>query len=275
VLKHRIITALILAPLVLWGIFQLSNQHFAIAFAVFALVGAWEWTALIGVSNILLRVVYVLSMALVFFALYANSESQNVIGIVFGAGVLWWIAAFFIVRRYDGTVYETIPLSAANFIAGFLLLVPTWLALVWLHRHPETGSVLVLYVMLLMWTADSGAYFIGRKIGKRKIAPIVSPGKSWEGAIGGAILAMVLAIFAGIKFGYQGGALAMFVIIGFITVVFSVIGDLLESVYKRRAGKKDSGKILPGHGGILDRIDSLTAAAPMFATGLFLMESFK
>lgn len=274
-LKHRVITALILAPLVLWGIFHLSNFYFAIAFGVFALVGAWEWAMLSCVKNPVMRLFYVVTMSALFFALYLYIENPYVFGVLFTVGFLWWIVAFFIVIRYDGSVDQNATASFKNLLTGYVLLLPTWGALVWLHRHGDIGSMLVLYVMLLMWTADSGAYFIGRKFGKRKIAPKASPGKSWEGAIGGACLSMALAFYAGVQFGYSGGMLTLFILVGFVTVVFSVVGDLLESVYKRRIGVKDSGKILPGHGGILDRIDSLTAAAPVFAAGLYLMESLK
>ena len=131
-----------------------------------------------------------------------------------------------------------------------------------------------MYVFLLVWCADSGAYFVGRKLGKRKLAPNVSPNKSIEGLIGGLLTSSIVAFFVGYYFLPSGIALLAFLILAGVTTLSSVLGDLFESMLKRRAGMKDSGSILPGHGGVLDRIDSLLSATPIFAFGVWVLTSW-
>jgi phosphatidate cytidylyltransferase len=151
-----------------------------------------------------------------------------------------------------------------------IVLIPTWLAVVALHESGEQGPLLVMYLLSLIWVADSGAYFSGRAWGKRKLAPSVSPGKSWEGVGGGALLSLAYAVGAAQVLGLPGNQWPLFVVLSLVTVLFSVLGDLTESMFKRHAGIKDSGTLLPGHGGVLDRIDSVTAAAPVFVVGFWL-----
>ena len=151
-------------------------------------------------------------------------------------------------------------------------MVSTWLALVVLHSRPDQGPHWVLFLLVLVWVADSGAFFAGRQFGRTKLAPKVSPGKTWEGVFG-ALIACALFAFGYARFlELQGLALTGFILISLVTVLFSVAGDLLESLLKRQHGVKDSGTLIPGHGGILDRIDSLFAAAPIFLFGLRWIE---
>jgi phosphatidate cytidylyltransferase len=156
------------------------------------------------------------------------------------------------------------------FVSGLLVLIPAWAGLVWIHQLSR-GPYLVLFLLVLIWIADSGAYFAGRRWGRRKLAPLVSPGKTREGAYGalagGLLWGGVLAALYGVSVPQQG----CLVLLCLLTVVASIVGDLYESLSKRERGVKDSGSLLPGHGGILDRIDSLTAAAPVFALGLHLI----
>jgi phosphatidate cytidylyltransferase len=152
---------------------------------------------------------------------------------------------------------------------SFPVLVPAFVALARLDRasgEPMRGPAIVLWLVLLVIAADIGAFFVGRSLGKRKLAPLVSPGKTWEGALGG-LAAVALVAWGGAA--YFGLPAPQCVAFGCAVGIFSVIGDLTESMFKRSAGLKDSGALLPGHGGILDRIDSVTAAAPLYALGLF------
>jgi phosphatidate cytidylyltransferase len=176
---------------------------------------------------------------------------------VLGIAVLWWIVALVWVVRFAGRVSG---LSAG--LAGVLVLVPAWLALVQLH---EISRQLVLLLILLVVAADVGAYFGGRTFGKHKLAPTVSPGKTWEGVAGGLVAALLMATA-----GVYWLNLNAWPFLGLVAaVVFaSIVGDLTESMFKRHAGLKDSGSLLPGHGGVMDRVDSVTAAAPFFLLGL-------
>ncbi len=155
--------------------------------------------------------------------------------------------------------------ALARTIAGLLVLVPAWAALVVLHSRFDHGYFVLL--AFIIWGADTGAYFAGRAFGKRKLAPNVSPGKSWEGVIGGLLVALLAALVATYWLTPLGGYPAFFLLV-LLTVFISVLGDLSESLFKRVMKLKDSGGILPGHGGVLDRIDSLTAAGPLFTLGL-------
>ncbi len=150
-------------------------------------------------------------------------------------------------------------------LAGLPVLVPAWLALSYLHRVPERGPQLTLFLLLLVFAADIGAYFAGRAFGRLKLAPQVSPGKTWEGVIGGLSSAALIAYAGALWFKFDTIAILG---LGCAVALVSVVGDLTESMFKRHVGLKDSGAILPGHGGMLDRLDSITAAAPVFALGM-------
>jgi phosphatidate cytidylyltransferase len=183
--------------------------------------------------------------------------------------LFWWVLAIALVLQFPGSASRWSS-SAAQFVIGLIVLIPTWLAVVALHESGEQGPLLVMYLLSLIWVADSGAYFSGRAWGKRKLAPAVSPGKSWEGVGGGALLSLAYAVGAAQVLGLPGNQWPLFVVLSLVTVLFSVLGDLTESMFKRHAGIKDSGTLLPGHGGVLDRIDSVTAAAPVFVVGFWL-----
>ena len=270
-LKQRIITALILVPLVVAGVLWLPDNYFALFFGAFALVGSWEWTkfscANQGTQATLLRLVYVALVAgSLFFSWHYVIVDEQLISVVLMVALVWWVLAIVQVI--------TFPASAAlhknlivNSAIGMLVITTTWIAIVSLRNNQLAGREMLLYLMILIAVADTGAYFGGRKWGKRKLAPKVSPGKSWEGVISGLLCVVAVALTYAILLRLpeqSWSAVALFIAISLVTAMFSIVGDLTESIFKREAGLKDSGNILPGHGGILDRIDSLTAAAPVF-----------
>jgi phosphatidate cytidylyltransferase len=178
---------------------------------------------------------------------------------------LFWCLVITWLRRY---AVNTLPFPVRTWaLAGLLTLIPAWVALMNLHSTPDYGPRYALFLLLLIWIADSGAYFVGRRWGRTKLAPRISPGKTWEGVVGALTVTLAVAGAGAVSLGVRRwGA---FILICVITVSFSVVGDLPESMLKRQYHTKDSGHLLPGHGGILDRVDSLTAAAPIFLLGLY------
>lgn len=269
-LKLRLLTAAVLIPLMIWAIFGLTSAQFSLVLAGIALVGAWEWAGLITLSKIWMRLLYVAVMALLMAIIMLSPLSDVGLRCLLLIAALWWVGALIWVLRYrgqSGLVARDVVIGA---IGGIVVLVPTWLGLSELHGYSGNGPQWLLYVMILIWCADSGAYFAGRQWGRNKLAPYVSPGKSWEGVYGALVITLVAALVASKLFELSAADLIWFLPLSLITVMISIVGDLLESLFKRRVGVKDSGRILPGHGGVLDRIDSLTAAGPVFALGLSL-----
>ncbi len=186
--------------------------------------------------------------------------------------MLWWLFALFWITNPDIGREVTTRHTIAKAILGLGLMISTWLALVVLHSRPDHGPYWVMFVLVLVWVADSGAYFSGRVFGRNKLAPAVSPGKTWEGVFGALVACSLFAYSDGRFQDFQGALLSSFVLVCVVTVLFSIAGDLLESLLKRQRGVKDSGTLIPGHGGILDRIDSLLAAAPVFLFGMRWIE---
>ncbi|MDH5302326.1 MAG: phosphatidate cytidylyltransferase [Gammaproteobacteria bacterium] len=272
-LKQRLITAAILIPLVIWGILGLPTSYLLAVLALFVLQGAWEWTRLVGWKAQSHRIVFVVVIASLVLNGYFFLQYGSASLVLFAVSLVWWLWGIGRIVRYRGEPGVETRNWLVNALHGVVILVPTWVALGYLHSLGEHGPYLLIMLMVLIWGADSGAYFAGRKFGKRKLAPFVSPGKSIEGVLGGVLASLVFALIGGWLLGYDSGkALGLFVLLSLITVLLSVEGDLMESLYKRRAGVKDSGTLLPGHGGVLDRIDSMTAAAPVFALGIWALE---
>lgn len=258
-LKQRVITALILAPLAVWAILALPESLFALLIGVVALGGFWEWSAFVT-TKMSGRMVYLLvgGGVLVFLYFFAQSEVWNALP-WFGIG--WLLFASLLVIRYpkiSSVWQENSPLKA---VVGLLILIPMWVSMVEIQR--TVGAEFVLVLMLLIWGADTGAYFTGRAWGKNKLSPSVSPGKSWEGVFGGLFVSVAVALIASFWLELSM-SVVLFAGIALVVSAVSVMGDLIESLFKRITGIKDSGHILPGHGGVLDRIDSLTTAAPVF-----------
>jgi phosphatidate cytidylyltransferase len=264
-LKQRIITALILLPIALGGFFLLDGWPFALFIGAVVTLGAWEWARLAGLSAQPQRVAYaVLVAALLYVAYLVPSLAPWLLG----AAVLWWLLATLLVLNYpDSSRYwGGLP---GKLLIGLLILLPAWQGLVQLKQWPQANA-LIIAVMVLVWGADIGAYFAGKAFGKRKLAPRVSPGKSWEGFFGGLAASLLITLAVGLQQGWQTSGLLLALAGALLVVAASVIGDLTESMFKRQSGIKDSSNLLPGHGGVLDRIDSLTAAIPLFAVLLWL-----
>ncbi|MGE0372574.1 MAG: phosphatidate cytidylyltransferase [Gammaproteobacteria bacterium] len=278
-LKQRLLTIAVLLPLFVWCVLALPTEYFALCVALMILVGAWEWARLVGLAGRGERAAY---LALVGAAIAGAAWIATVPLLrqfVLAGAVVWWAVAMVWIRRYsrdpDGFLRSLRTDRAPGFpprwlfgMLGVVVLVPAWLGVIVIHGNAFAGGYLVLLLMLVVWGADSGAYVAGRLWGRTKLAPEVSPGKSWEGVYGGLATATLAVLGAGLWFGLDWRTLVTLALLGFVTVLFSIIGDLFESMVKRLAGVKDSGRLLPGHGGMLDRIDSVTAAAPVFALGL-------
>ncbi len=268
-LAHRLLTAAVLIPLVVAAVLWLPAPYLGLLLGAAVMVAADEWTRLAGLGSCGAYLGFILAQGAALLGMAVLLES--------GPGGVWWFAAVVAgwigvalglarvraIRKVDGPD----PLAAA---AGFLALPPAWGGLMWLHGGPH-GPLLMLFLLSLVWVADSGAFFAGRRWGRHKLAPALSPGKTWEGVYGalagGAVWSLGLALGLGLDLRHALGLVAL----GLAVVALSIVGDLFESWLKRRRGFKDSGRILPGHGGMLDRIDSLTAAAPLFALGIHLL----
>ncbi|MFK3794627.1 phosphatidate cytidylyltransferase [Pseudomonas piscis] len=267
-LKQRIITALILLPIALGGFFLLEGSNFALFIGLVVALGGWEWARLAGFSAQPARIAYAVAVAALLFMMHLV---PGVAPWVLGAAVLWWGLATFLVLTYPRSS-EQWSGAAPKLLIGLLILLPAWQGLVFIKQLP-LGNWLIMAVMVLVWGADIGAYFSGRAFGKRKLAPQVSPGKSWEGVYGGLALSLVITAVVGLVRGWGFGQMVVGLLGAAIVVFISVVGDLTESMFKRQAGIKDSSNLLPGHGGVLDRIDSLTAAIPVFAVLLWMTAS--
>ena len=272
-LKQRILTAVILVPLLVAALFYLSIPWIAMLFGVFIAAAAWEWAALSGLRQIPAKVAYVTCL-LFFGALGLNviPLQRELIVALLAAAALWWLWALVeLFSRPDANkgMFTTL---AGRAIGGFLVLVPLWVASVYLLVADDERPRILLYLLVLVWVADTAAYIAGTAIGRTKLAPRISPGKTVEGVGGGVLGVVLLAWLCGTMiWKFEGMLLAMWSGLAALTALFSVVGDLTESKLKRIAGVKDSGKLLPGHGGVLDRIDALTAAAPVFALGAILL----
>ncbi|WP_432771710.1 phosphatidate cytidylyltransferase [Actinobacillus pleuropneumoniae] len=287
-LKERVLSAIVMVIAVLAGIFLLSPLPLTIALAAIITAAMWEWAQFAGFKRSLPRaVVAFVTVCLFILLIFANTNYIRAARFLTDETVLllfiscvWWLIAFILVVTYPRSANVWAKSVIAKFIFGFCTLIPFFIAALALRFNNYAvdefqGTYLLLYVCLLVWGADSGAYFFGRAFGKHKLAPKVSPGKSWEGAIGGLITSCVIAfLFLELApsdvFGRELSTVP-FILVSVATVAISVLGDLAESMFKRQANIKDSSNLIPGHGGILDRIDSLTAAIPFFATFFFFV----
>jgi len=267
-LAKRLITSLVLAPIMIGGIFFLPLHQFALFIGVIVVFGAWEWANLAGWSSIGQRSAYVAFLIGLMSLLYfTKSQLPELMTYVLWIAFAWWVVAAFIVAKFPD-IPEGLFKTNIQLLLGAIVLVPMWVGLYQLKLNPNS-TLWIVYLMFVVWGADVGAYFSGKAFGKHKLAPKVSPGKSWEGVMGGTLCVVFVAIVAGAYFSQKGGFstqswIALFVV-SVIVMAASILGDLVESMFKRHRGIKDSSNILPGHGGVLDRADSLTSSVPIFA----------
>jgi phosphatidate cytidylyltransferase len=262
-IRKRVGTAAVLIAILVAVLFCPWPEATVVALIVVVLAGAWEWSAFLRASSTGLRIFYVAVVAALLPAVWYFTESHDGLKLVLQIAVLWWIVALGWVMFAPRLVS-----SWAAAVAGVLALVPAWIALMRLRLDFENGAEWVLFALILVQVADIGAFFVGRRFGRRRLAPNVSPGKTWEGVIGGVVASAVVAIIGSNRFDVP---LAQFLPLCVAVVAFSIVGDLTESLLKRFAGLKDSGRLFPGHGGVMDRIDSVTGAAPVLFLGLLLM----
>ena len=269
-LRQRVVTAVILGAGFLAALGLLPRAHLAALLGAVVAVAAWEWAMLMGLARVWSRALYPAAVVLGMLFLFRHcrlgaeprlDEVQSLLGL---AG-LWWAIALLWVKGYPGSgrIWGNVVMLG---LMGLLVLLPAWLGAVYLLSG-DNGRLLLLGLVLVVAATDIGAYFFGLRFGRRKLAPAVSPGKSWEGFWGGLLASLSAAGAVGLVMGASWLPLLALVA---CTSLASVLGDLVESMVKRHRGVKDSGAVLPGHGGVLDRIDGITAAAPVFALGVML-----
>jgi phosphatidate cytidylyltransferase len=255
-LKTRIITAVISLVILMTVLFVVPAVVAELFIAVLILVGAWEWSCFLNIKSNGGRYLYtavIAALMAVTVSVLATYTDQILL-----AACVWWFVAFI------WTFFFPTPITVAiRWICGALVLVPLFVALLALYK---VSPQFLLFSLIIVWAADMGAYFAGKQFGRVKLAPSISPGKTWEGVIGGLVLVVALSLAWA-----HYAELQMAVVVPFCLAVaaLSVVGDLTISMFKRTAGVKDSGTLFPGHGGVLDRVDSVAAAAPLFALGLY------
>jgi phosphatidate cytidylyltransferase len=263
-LRIRVLTATALGAALLFSLFALPTSWTVVVLAAIFTMAAWEWAGLGALRAPASKIAYAAAMAALLAAAWLWSAEPPHLLILLKGACVWWIIALMWLCVAPGVHRPALAL-----VCGVPVLVPAFVALARVlvaARGFARGPEMVLWMLLLVFAADIGAYFAGRTWGRHKLAPRVSPGKSWEGAVGGFAAVALVALAGCLHFGLPVAAGVLF---GCAVGISSVIGDLTESMFKRGAGLKDSGSLLPGHGGLLDRIDSVTAAAPLYALGLF------
>jgi phosphatidate cytidylyltransferase len=271
-LLQRTLTALLLAPLVILVVLLPPSWTwlFALVVALALLAGLWEWTRLSGLRHRPLRGV-LLGAALALFALLWWLRATVLWPALLVVGVAWWALACLWLKHFAFAAAPTPENRNIKLLAGVLVTFPAFVGLLTIHAGEPNGQWWTLLALLLVWAADIGAYFSGRFLGKRKLAPNISPGKTWAGVYGAFVAGALVALVGGWLLGTGGARLLGLALLAVVTVAASVVGDLVESLMKRHAKVKDSGRMFPGHGGLLDRMDSVFAAVPVFALGKLLL----
>ena len=278
-LKQRILTALVLAPLALIAILFLPIEAFKYVVAGVMVLGAYEWANMSGITDRMIKGWFAIFIGLLCLLLIFSVDADNtwvqgelnpLYFFVLQIAVIWWLISLFMIIVFPKYSHVWKNSRSIRGAFGVLTLIPTWVAIISLRTSlydvdPFYGASLLFYVLGIVWAADIGAFFVGVKFGKHKLCPNVSPGKTFEGLFGGVTASFAIIAFAALHYQVDPSRIWLHILIGGITVGVSALGDLNESMFKRCAGIKDSGKLLPGHGGIMDRIDSLTAAFPVVA----------
>jgi phosphatidate cytidylyltransferase len=270
-LFQRTLTALLLAPLAILIILLTPNALFALIAAAVFLAALWEWTALSGLRSRAWRGA-LLGTAAILFILLWSARAGLLTPLVVIVGVAWWLLVCLWLRHFAFAAAPTRENLALKLLAGAFVIFPAWVALVSIHASVPHGKWWTLLALLTVWAADIGAYFSGRTFGRRKLAPQISPGKTWAGAYGALVAGVLVTTTGGWWLDVRGGKLLALALLAALMVAASIVGDLLESLMKRHAQVKDSGTVFPGHGGLLDRLDSVFSALPVFAAGLLLLD---
>jgi phosphatidate cytidylyltransferase len=269
-LKNRVLTALVLACVILPGVWFLPPLWFAVVFGVVIALAGWEWAGLAGLATAPTRAGFVLVLAA--WMLTGPQWAEYALDWLAWPVVVWWFVIGFLLRRVPGKLLALHYPVAVKLPIGFFVLLTAWILMVWLRVN--FGVAQVLYLLLLVWAADIAAYFVGKRFGVTKLAPEISPGKTVEGLYGALAAALAMALAVSLYLEFEAIKTLDFAMLSIVTVLFSVTGDLFESLLKRVRGVKDSGDLLPGHGGLLDRIDSLLAAISVFYAGSLFLEIF-
>ena len=268
-LKLRIISAVILAPVVVLSVLYLPSNGFALFLGVIALAAAWEWSTMVVTSKTA-RISYVLICAALLAGSWLLLEDHHVrLAMLIGAS--YWVFILLLLSFYQASWLKNYLLESFLHYSGYLVIVVGWLAMLHIHKQQP---LLLLFLFVLIWVADIAAYFTGKKFGRNKLAAELSPGKTREGVLG-AMLGTLMFALLGVYLWQDKlawGLAIYFVLLCVLSALISIVGDLFESLLKRNADKKDSGFLIPGHGGVLDRIDSLLAASPGFMLGLYWLQ---
>lgn len=273
-LTSRIITALILIPIVIVALFLLPPLGFAVVSLIVCVLAAWEWSRLAGFHSPVQRIMLAFMCGIILVAMFFCAGAPVIADVLWVASG-WWVLALLLVFFYPVSAIWWRRSRLIKIVFGIATIVPFFWGMTALRQQdyvsdPHQGAWWLLYVMFLVWSVDSGAYIFGKLFGRNKLAPKVSPGKTWEGFIGGlmtsALVSWLFGLYAPLVISPK-----KLLICSVVAALASVLGDLTESMFKREAGIKDSGNLIPGHGGVLDRIDSLTAAVPVFACLMLLV----
>ena len=271
-LPRRAATAVVAIPVAVITVLALPTEGVALVLAIVMVAASVEW-ARITTPQRVAAYGFPLAVAVSVLLLWlAGLQWLGWLRVLCAMSLAWWcVALLWVVRFEQGRDLAALDRAITRGIVGWMIIVPAWAGLVYVHASGEDGPSRVLFILLVVWAADIGAYFAGRRFGVRRLAALTSPGKSVEGVAGGIAAVGMLGIAAGLWLNLPVMLVGMLTVLCVAAGALSVLGDLMESLVKRKSGVKDSGNVLPGHGGILDRIDSLTAAAPAFAVGFDLL----
>lgn len=284
-LLQRILTALVLAAVAIAAIFLLPTLYFSLFIAIIVLIGAWEWTVLSEINKISGKLAFLLFLIIPMLGVAFWTQILELIAqllewpavkeysgalewLVIGP-VLFWVMMMMLIRKVPEVLLKIEIKKGLTVFIGWFILFSAWMFLVKLRAF--YGSEAVMYFLALIWIADIAAYFTGKKFGKDKLAPEISPGKTIQGMYGAILSAIICAVLLALYYGYPFMIATDFALLSVLTVLISIYGDLFFSLIKRKNKVKDSGSILPGHGGVLDRIDSVVAAAPFYYAGVILI----